>query len=466
MNFSLRSLTGSYLIVVVLLAIMVFFVTPVSADKNQTPIIPDSGKFPLPSPVPAIVPVWTSPVSLNDSAYPNERPLSISDGGESLVGSSDHTINYLDRNGTILWNYHSLEEIRNIMISGDGSTVVAGFWDNSLLVFDRNGNQTLNIQFDTWIPAIAVSEDGRYIVVGEMNRTLSGGRISYFDRGNTILWNYTTPVPIVSIAVSDDGRYVVAGGLGYDSWLSPSDNDVYFMDRTGRLLWVDRTLGGNSVAMTHDAGYVAVASKGRNRITLFNREGISQWSYKTGADITDVSLSSSGDKLSIVINPDQSLSNQEPSKILTYDRKGKLLWTWPLAGTNHDVISSSGISGDGNIVALGTTAGKIVLLDGEGTVNWTFDARSRVKKISLSRDGQYVAATTENELFFFNRWNNQTIPMVMITPTAVVGFPNHSSTATKTPTKPQPAPLSLSLVTFAIGCGGAIATIQRKRSES
>ena len=48
MNFRHFSLTNGFLIVVVLIAIMPL-VTPVSADNSQTVIVPNSGKYPLPS---------------------------------------------------------------------------------------------------------------------------------------------------------------------------------------------------------------------------------------------------------------------------------------------------------------------------------------------------------------------------------------------------------------------------------
>lgn len=407
-------------LIVLVLILTVALVTPVSADNSQTVIVPNTGKYPIPSPVQDILPVWTFPVSLNDSAYPNDRPLSISDSGDSLASSSDHALSYLDRNGSILWSYQSLSDVRNVIISGDGSTVVTGFWDNSLMVFDRNGTQLRKLQFDNGFSTVAVSEDGRDVVVGEMDQQAPyGGEIVYFDRAGTIFWNYTTPVPIVNIAMSSDGQYVAAGGLGYDLFLSPGENDVFFLDRTGKFLWGDRTLRGNIVAITPDASYIAVASGGKKGISLFSHDGVSQWSSKTDGGATDVLLSSSGDRLSAIINPDQSLANHGPSKILTYDGKGKLLWSCPLTGPGYDVISNLDLSSDGNVTALGTTSGKIVVLDGNGTVIGTFDAGSRIRTLSLSRDGRHLAAITENKLFFFNRSDNETVPTVTRTQTKI-----------------------------------------------
>jgi WD40 repeat protein len=65
------------------------------------------------------------------------------------------------------------------------------------------------------------------------------------------------------------------------------------------------------------------------------------------------------------------------------------------------------VSGDGRYIASGSDAGEIRFYNNRGDILWTTMAPSRIWDLEISRNGDYVAAATSNDLLLFDRSGNR-----------------------------------------------------------
>ena len=64
------------------------------------------------------------------------------------------------------------------------------------------------------------------------------------------------------------------------------------------------------------------------------------------------------------------------------------------------------VSGDGRYIASGSDTGKIRFYNNRGHILWTASATPRIWDLQISRNGEYIAAATSENIFYFNRSGN------------------------------------------------------------
>lgn len=411
----------------------------------------------------ALSPAWTVDLHPDPHAFSADRSLALSADGSGLVLLNGSDILKIDTNGTTLWNTTEDRTLRNLAMSENGTNIAAASWNREVLYFDGNGheiwrrNEVLGN-----ILALSLSGNGQFIVSGVMGAGPEdfGGNVSLFDKNGMLLWNYPTPAPIVSTAISETGDFIVAGGDGYDLYESPRDPDVYFFDGTGRLIWSERTLGGNSVAMDSAARYIAVGTRVKNIISLYTRDGIRLWTYQASSDVVSVSVSPDGELIYAIIGPVNSHVTPEDSTVICLNRNGTPSWTYSLDNPT-DVFTVLRLANQSPTVIAGSQLGNIVLLGTRGEVLGKYKANDTIEDIVLSDDGRTAAARTQDTLYFFSSAANRTVPDSSVSHTdntSVVVSP----LPTAQPVSSNASPPYVIFILFALCCIGGIVIIGKR----
>jgi WD40 repeat protein len=86
------------------------------------------------------------------------------------------------------------------------------------------------------------------------------------------------------------------------------------------------------------------------------------------------------------------------------------IWSDQTGGSDAAFGLLASISGDGRYIASGSDTGKIQFYNNRGDLLWTTMAPSGIRELQISRNGEYLTATTIDNILFFNRsgillWN-------------------------------------------------------------
>jgi len=118
------------------------------------------------------------------------------------------------------------------------------------------------------------------------------------------------------------------------------------------------------------------------------------WSYEVDDWVKRVSLSSDGSYVAAIFQKSGTTEN----KVCLLNKEGTLLWSYEI----EDVRSVS-ISSDGNYLAA-NSPNNIWLFNKEGTLLWCYRAEDFVVDLSISSNGSYIAAVSlDLKLYLFNK---------------------------------------------------------------
>jgi WD40 repeat protein len=171
------------------------------------------------------------------------------------------------------------------------------------------------------------------------------------EQKSSPVWTYKAGDGINSVSISGDGKLAIAGGFERYVWV--------FRNDAAEPAWRSR-IGEeysyiNSLAISSDGSYFAVGCND-GRVALY------RWKEGT-AD---------------------------------------LVWTYSGAGKVSPYPRAVAISGDGSWVAVGMASGEVALFSKDNnTPVWMEKCGRQVISVSISRNGRYVVAATDNGAFVF-----------------------------------------------------------------
>jgi len=219
------------------------------------------------------------------------RGLALSGDGRDLAVGSDR-ITLLNHRGEEEWGraMHpgarsggTPPYITSVAFTNDGNYIVAGSYNGAIQFMNRQGNLIWEGLARGAVTAVDVSRDGSVVAAGGRDRALQ-----VYGRSGALPWAVPTGAPILALALSGDGRFVVVGKEGGDVECYRPKDDLLWKNRTGSdVLAVDISRRGETVAAGNAGGTVY----------LWSGNGNPRWTFDAGAPVSAVALSENGDYL-------------------------------------------------------------------------------------------------------------------------------------------------------------------------
>ncbi|MBZ9572274.1 WD40 repeat domain-containing protein [Patescibacteria group bacterium] len=256
---------------------------------------------------------------------------------------------------------------------------------------------------------ISMSLDGNYIVAGASD-AYGPDNVLFFEKDSSIpLWNYQVDdLEVQSVSISPDGNYIAVGTFAV------TDGKLYFFQKDNPTpLWIkglrpfdleeDEWVPLRSVSISADGDYIAVGMENYGELFLVSKDGQILWSREL-ADFNlsrvETSISSDGNYVAAVC---PSLADQQ--RIYLFERDAEIigqrpvgliaapLWSYKTGGAKNFDLYSISISSDGNYVAAGSSNKLYFFSKDSGTPLWTYPLECDYCSVSLSSDGKYLAVS-------------------------------------------------------------------------
>lgn len=215
--------------------------------------------------------------------------------------------------------------------------------------------------------SISMSRNAEFIAAGTFyGSNNDGGAIYFLDKTGKLLWKRKMPKGVCCLSLSPEGNYLAVGGgqwyyeapQGYEV-LQGADNTVYLFSKKGSLLWKrgikgDKRWGSiTDISVSRGADYIAVATK-EGYVYLFNREGKILWKKKVGKNLEKIAISANGEHIVAGIKYTIYLLNSNSN----------VLWNRSISS----IVSAVAISDDGKQIAIAAFPKIYVLDDKENVV--------------------------------------------------------------------------------------------------
>jgi WD40 repeat protein len=265
-----------------------------------------------------------------------------------------------------------------VAISANGTYAAASDTNGGIFFFHSPQQATTpfwRYQSDSAIEALAMSEDGDYLVAGDRQ-----GAIYLFKAELTdpLVWKYVIPGGITAISLSTSGSLAVTGTQG----------GVYFFGSVLSLssyAWVfGEYMSFPQVRMSNDAGYV-VAGASDGYVYLVNASGQLMDRQRLGGGVSALSMSSATHLM---------VAGSNSGNLSLYSI-GTGLDRLDSFDTGRPVFSVA-ISESGQRIAVADLDGAVLMFGQSfASLMWTFGAGAIVHLLSMSKDGQVMAAVSD-----------------------------------------------------------------------
>jgi len=300
------------------------------------------------------------------------------DGRYVIAGSDDMHVYFFDTQSAEdkpLWSYATRGYVRHVAVSGDGSRAAAGDLDGSILFFAPavSGNPVWSSRATSPIDALAMSEDGEYLAAGDRL-----GTIYFLKTAPTDLTQHVIPGGVLALSISKSGMLAATaarGGLYYFDETSSEAGYAWSFEVHTSFPQLAMSGEARHIVIGDNSGYVYLVSSSGE---LIDRERV------RGAIST---LSMSEAKGRVVVGS----TSGTVTLYLVRDRLEKLE-SLEASGP----VTSTVISENGERISVALLDGSISMFNQSlATRMWTFDAGGIVHSLSISHDGQVMAAASD-----------------------------------------------------------------------
>ena len=276
--------------------------------------------------------------------------VSLAEGGEYVsVGTVDFTVVLFSKHGKRLWERPSVG--LPVMAPGTSRVVtfnggVAGVSQPLLEVFLPGGEKSWSLRRRGRVWRSVVSDQGD-LLLGLWN-----GEVLLVDRQYHLAWQQMLPKEIMALAISpeDAGYFAIGAGV--------LDQELYLFERTGKPVWRRKLpLGLTELSLArHGASLLTYGNTVRGQhLALYDRNGDVQWTYHIEEPASESSKAVIAPTVPLIV---AGIERQRQYFLQGFTMSGELLWVAPVSAP-------------------------------------IFDFR-------VSRDGRYIAAVTDDTLFFFD----------------------------------------------------------------
>jgi WD40 repeat protein len=269
-----------------------------------------------------------------------------------------------------LWVYKTyVSGAYSVSLSSNGSAVVAAL--DRIYIFNGKGEKLWSGYKGN---KVAITDDGAYIAAG----TDLG--LQFIDRTGKILWMDSEWHPVTVISMHGDGRFIGAVGSAV----------VSLYNSAGVLLGRNSTLAATALAVSPD-GLMMVAGTTSSIIGL-NQSGFEKWGYES-YDNRQMLFSHDGSYVVAVSG----------NSIFVFNPSGDYLWMY----RSGNSITEIAISSDDAYVVAGSQDKKVSFLDKRGGLIWSREIGDPVSCVAISGDGSFIAAGSslgrDKGIYLFNK---------------------------------------------------------------
>ncbi|QYZ78261.1 hypothetical protein E2N92_01855 [Methanofollis formosanus] len=157
----------------------------------------------------------------------------------------------------------------------------------------------------------------------------------------------------------------------------------------GEMAW-EETFGSKvlTASISPDGSYAAFGTEDKGAIYLFKKDGTLLWEHMTGCPVFGSAISENADYVV-----------QGAEKVRVFTREGDLDWEWDSGFFAYSVA----ISPDGTYIVVGSDNKKVYLLERGKGEKWKKETVDDVLSVSISGDGEYIAACAGNNVYLFAR---------------------------------------------------------------
>ncbi|MFX1258448.1 MAG: PQQ-binding-like beta-propeller repeat protein [Promethearchaeota archaeon] len=293
-------------------------------------------------------------------------------------------LNLLNQNPAKQWYFESSREesFGYIAISANGNYCVAGS-NNGIYYFKNSSSKPLWFySLDYALDSLAFSSNGEYIVAGTRDN-----KIYFFhNSSSTPLWSFTTTYSVLSLDISSNGSYFVAGCRNGETYL--------FNKSSSSPLWINQSYTETDIedlAISSDGNYIVTGSGG-NGIYWFERNNSTPIGH----------TEQGGDWVAISSDGNYTVSARDGVIYLYNNSRSSPVWFYDIYQGGKCLDMSS----DGKYIVTTSMDGYIYLFDRSSSIPlWQYKINVPLS-ISISSNGEYIAAIDLDHTYFFHRSNN------------------------------------------------------------
>ena len=434
--------------------------------------------------------------------------VTISRDGDTVVSTSDWfgdlTIHVKDKKGNYICVFRTVDPygIDAIAIRPDGNTIVVGSSDGTVRFLDKQGK--LLRQFSMHLPdrpvsGIAISSDGKVIagfyfekiafIPGEDNFSPHKAMLFWSDRGKPLMQQFLIGQRRYdNIKISERGRAIISiGGYRHDSirlWnkrgnlitdaienavkrdssveidaigISPEGDTILVGSSDGMIRCYDRKCQSMGILLRHEKGIssIDVSSDGKTIVSTDKAGKVYVWDRESNSlcssfvavhrgSVGAIAISSDGNTIvssrdcavqlwnnkgelsnisfkghtksveAVAVSADGNtiVSGGNDSTVRIWNRKGEPLCA-PLTKLKRNApsIAAVAVSLDGDTVVSGSKHGEIGIWNRRGTPLCPFfsDHKASIRSISVSADGRTIASGDDKGTVYL--WNRRGEPI-------------------------------------------------------
>ena len=333
--------------------------------------------------------------------------ISLSDNGDLAAVTNFNIYLFSRESNTPLWKYCTQCEVpalvngqmQGVAISGDGN-YIAGTLNSEVYYFSKESNTPLwHTNIESGVIGLDISQDGSYVAVGTSNSGEKGDRFFLFDKQGNKLIEYKAEHPdyiqtgnFYKPDMTPDGSYTaVSTGC--------PDRRAYLFSKTG-LIFRSEQLTTDSPAhksaISNDGSLIAYSADhntGKEIVFLFNNLGKKIWSFSSSEDSTARAVSISG-------NGEYIAAGTSAGRVYLFSKdSNKPLWKFTET-KEYAQFGDVKLNSDGSLLAVGGTSKKIYLFSKDSNKPlWSYDANTWITKLDFN--GEYIAAGTGPREYFF-----------------------------------------------------------------
>jgi outer membrane protein assembly factor BamB len=336
---------------------------------------------------------------------------------------------------TSLWQTHVSAQLTGLDLTWDGQTVaftsapLASDGDSRLHIYDLTGREMWTTSRELKILGVSLSDDGQYTAIGTMDFS-----IALFAKNGELLWErksvglpYLTPQgkslvtfnsgisglsnTLLEVFLRNGDKVWSLGHKGRvwrsivsdrsDLLIGLWNGEVLLIDRQYRIIWqqmLPKEIMALAIAPA-DAQYFAVVTGVLDQVLHFyQRTGRLLWRRKLPLGVTELSLARQGE---LLLGYGNTVHGQH---LALYGRDGELHWQYHLEAPASE-SSKAVIVPNHPLIVAGIERDHQYYLQGfalTGEVLWEALVPEPIFDFRVSRDGRYVAAASDNTVYFFD----------------------------------------------------------------